>query len=67
MPSNLLHVCAACHRYVESHRAEALIAGWLVSQWSDPAKAAVLIERGSRYVYLTVDGRYSDDPPEAAA
>lgn len=32
-PSNLLAVCADCHRDLESNRAEALEMGWLVSSW----------------------------------
>jgi hypothetical protein len=67
MPANLLHVCAACHRHIESHRSAALLNGWLVRQGQDPAVVPVLVDRGSRRVFLTADGRYSDDPPEAAA
>jgi len=66
-PSNLLAVCADCHRYVEQHRAEALTAGWLVSRWDDPARVPVLIERGARYVHLADDGSYRLDPPERVA
>lgn len=64
LPSNLLHVCLDCHAYIERHRAEALIAGWLVSRWSDPANVAVLIDRGSRYVYL---GETYEDAPVGVA
>lgn len=67
LPSNLLRLCPACHEYVERNRAEALIAGWLVSRWSDPAQVAVLIQHGSRWTYLGADGRYHDNPPEVAA
>lgn len=69
-PVNLLAVCGSgttgCHGYIESHRAEALTNGWLVPQSADPAHASVLVDRESRWVYLTEDG-YSDDPPERAA
>lgn len=65
--SSLLHVSRRCHRYAETHRAEALIAGWLVSRYSNPADVAVLINNGSRYVYLGADGLYHDNPPEVAA
>lgn len=67
LASALLHVGRPCHRYAEEHRAEALIAGWLVSRYSDPARVNVLIHNGSRYVYLTDDGGYADNPPEAVA
>lgn len=67
LPSNLLHLDLGCHEYVERNRAEALIAGWLVSRYSDPARVNVLIQNGSRYVYLTDDGGYADNPPEAVA
>lgn len=66
LASSLLHVGRPCHEYAEQHRAEALIAGWLVSRYSDPAATAVLIERGSRWTYLSTDGRYLDAPEVAA-
>ncbi|HEX5997338.1 MAG TPA: hypothetical protein VFY84_19535 [Jiangellales bacterium] len=65
-PANLLRLDADCHRYVETHRAEALIAGWLVSRYSDPARVPVLIHNGSRWVNLSADGRYLD-PEEVPA
>ena len=69
-PAALLSLCGSgttgCHGYVESHRAEALTNGWLVSRYSDPAAVAVLVDRGSRWVYLTESG-YADDPPEEVA
>lgn len=61
--SNLLRLCASCHRYVEEHRAEALLSGWLVSRYTDPASAPVLIDRGSRWVYL---GETYVEHPEAS-
>lgn len=66
--TNLLLLCGSattgCHGSVESHRAAAVAAGWLVLSRSDPATVPVLIEHGSRFVYLTADGQYSNDPPE---
>jgi len=63
LPSNLLLLCPACHRDVESHRGVAQSMGWLVVQGVNPATVAVLVQR-DRWVYLTEDGRYSDNPPE---
>lgn len=64
-PANLVAICPDCHTAVESRRGEALAEGWLVTQVSDPAAVALLIERGSRWVYLTHDGRYSEHPNDA--
>lgn len=55
-----------CHGRIESDRAEALASGWLVSRYADPANVAVLIDRGSRWVYLTASGGYADNPPGGA-
>lgn len=57
LPSNLLLLCPADHRLVESNRAGSLAAGWLVRQGTDPAGVPVVIH-GPRLVYLTQDGRY---------
>jgi 5-methylcytosine-specific restriction enzyme A len=62
-PQNLLTLCLACHRWVESRRADAITNGWLVGQLDDPATVACLVDHESRYVYLTDSGEYSDDPP----
>lgn len=62
LPSNLLLLCPPCHSEVESRRAEALAAGWLVPQGSDPAQTAVLLA-GERWRYLTADGAYDIHPP----
>lgn len=64
-PSNLLYVCSGCHGEIESHRADALESGWLVSQWSDPATTPVLVDHGSRWTYLTAEGTYADAPEPA--
>ncbi len=69
LPSNLLVVCGSattpggCHATIESHRAGAMAAGWLVLSRTDPATVAVLITR-DRWTYLA-EGGYSDEPPEA--
>jgi hypothetical protein len=63
-PSNCVILCPDCHTAVESRRAEAQFDGWLVPQGAAPARVAVLIEHGGRWVYLTADGRYSLHPPD---
>lgn len=66
-PANLILLCGTgttgCHGQVESRRAEALESGWLVSRYADPASVAVLVDHGSRWVYLSASGEYVDDPP----
>lgn len=62
LPSNLLVLCPDDHAQIESRRAEALDAGWLVPQSGDPAEVAVLIHR-ERWVYLGVSGTYELHPP----
>jgi 5-methylcytosine-specific restriction protein A len=65
LPSNLLVLCPPCHAYIESHRAEARIAGWLLPGGMRPPEVAVLIENGSRWVYLGDDAQYHDNPSGA--
>jgi 5-methylcytosine-specific restriction enzyme A len=65
-PSNLLALCQDCHWAVESRRAEAHQAGWLLHAAEDPAASAVLLGRGSVWCYLTESGEYADDPPDVA-
>lgn len=62
LPSNLLSLCAPCHDYIESHRAEALENGWLLHQGVDPPSVAVLVAHGSRWVYLNDEAEYADNP-----
>lgn len=62
-PVNLLSLCAPCHGFVESYRAEAYVKGWLVHTHHDPARVPVLVDHGSRWVYLDVAGSCSDNPP----
>lgn len=42
MASNALLLCGACHRHVESYRAQAFDNGWLVRQSHLPAEVPVL-------------------------
>lgn len=69
LPSNLLVVCGSgvdlCHGDIESHRATAAMAGYLVLSRTDPAQVAVLLHK-ERFVYLDNVGRYLDEPPERA-
>lgn len=62
-PSNLLLLCPGDHEAIESRRAEATEAGWLVPQTADPALIPVLV-RYERWVYLTPSGGYSRTPLE---
>ncbi len=63
LPQNLLVLCLSCHELVESQRSAAYAGGWLVRQNADPAAVPVLIG-ASRWVLLTVDGRYLDEVAE---
>jgi hypothetical protein len=62
-PANVVLLCGSgttkCHGWVEQHRLASLIAGWLVSQYADPAEVPVLIG-GGRRVLLAVDWSYAD-------
>lgn len=49
--SACLHLCADCHRDIESHRDTAINQGWLVTQNHSPADIPVLY-RGAAWVYL---------------
>jgi 5-methylcytosine-specific restriction enzyme A len=60
-PQNLLLLCPSCHETVESERTAAYGGGWLVRQNWDPARTPVLVL--AKAVFLTADGKYSDDPP----
>jgi hypothetical protein len=71
-PENGLHLCSPCHRYVHHNVTESQDNGWSVKSCFDPATKPVLIQNGSRWVYLTPDGGYSDgeavtEPPMEAA
>lgn len=68
---NLLAVCGAdnvsgCHGWIHQHRGAAMVNGWWLSRiaGTDPLTVAVLVDRASRWVYLTTDGGYADEPPE---
>lgn len=70
-PENLLVVCGGsnvdqCHGNIHSSRAASQAHGHMISRITDPvvdpAEVAVLVAGWSRWVYLTRDGHYSDDP-----
>lgn len=63
-PSNLLCLCGSgttgCHGWIESHRAEALRDGWLVSKWADPATIPIAV--GHRAIWLDHRGKTHPEP-----
>ncbi len=73
LPPNLITVHGAsnvhgCHGEIHRHKGDAMDAGYSLSRiaGADPLQYAVLLH-GSRWVYLTATGEYSDDPPGVAA
>jgi 5-methylcytosine-specific restriction protein A len=50
----LLHICAADHARLESHRNWAMVNGWLLQQHQDPTKVPVVLRHGT--VLLTDAG-----------
>lgn len=62
LTSNLLAVCGSgttgCHGWIETHRAEAMASGWLVSRYKDPFTVPVEIE--GRLVWLTNSATYRE-------
>jgi hypothetical protein len=66
LPSNLITVCATCHKYIHDHVAWAKSEGLIVSHSADPAKVAVRLFRHG-LVTLQSDGtRTALFPPNAA-
>lgn len=63
-PQNLLLLDSSCHERVEKERDAAYAGGWLVRQEADPATVELLIH-GTRWVWLSSDGRYVDAPEGA--
>lgn len=65
---NLIAVCgasnvAACHGRIHQQRAEAKANGWWLSRiaGTDPLTVAVYVASQRRHVFLTADGRYTDE------
>lgn len=73
LPSNLLLLCHACHRYIELYRNEADANGWLVERHMPPAAmrpTAVAVRHAKHgWVYLDDEGGWAStgggivDPP----
>lgn len=67
-PPALIVACGSgttgCHGWIEARRAEAYDMGLLLHAGDDPAQVPVELTVG--LVWLTADGRYSDEPPEVA-
>lgn len=59
-PANCLLLCHLCHRWIETHRSEALAAGWLVHNGDDPREVSAEIYRRGR-VWLGVEYRPVDE------
>jgi hypothetical protein len=69
LPQNLILVHGAsnvdlCHGRIHSSRTEAQASGWSVSRNTlvDPLYVAILIDGGGRWVYLSAEGSYVNDP-----
>jgi len=58
----------ACHGWAHQRRSESQPEGfWLSRVAGENPLTVPLLLSGERWVYLTADGRYSDEPPEVAA
>jgi 5-methylcytosine-specific restriction protein A len=53
---NLLHLCAACHLWIESNRSLAFTAGWLVPQSMLPTHVPLFYRDYEMPVFLREDG-----------
>lgn len=65
LPSNGILLCAAylgCHEWIETHRQEALLNGWLVPRTMDPSKVPCLSWSG--WKELRIDGTSTFDVRE---
>jgi hypothetical protein len=70
-PQNTLVVCGGsnvdrCHGVIHSGKTYAKRRGWAITRHGnqDPLLQPMLIDHESRWVYLTADGEYADNPPE---
>jgi 5-methylcytosine-specific restriction enzyme A len=55
LPSNLVNLCAACHRWAESYRSAAYRDGWLVHRTAEP-NATPIESKLHGYVLFADDG-----------
>lgn len=65
-PSNGLHVCFGCHAFIESHRAAAVVHGWLVSQYTSGTAADVPVLYRFRSAFLDDAGGVTYQLQEAS-
>lgn len=68
-PCNLIVLCGSgttgCHGWVEDNpKMAAYLGGWWVSRYAKPELVSVLVDRGSRWVYLAADDARYLDPSE---
>lgn len=63
--ANGLMACAACHSHIESRRAEAIAAGWLVRQHEHP-RAIPVKWRKRRFRFLDDHGGFMPPTTESA-
>lgn len=54
--ANLVLLCAACHRWVESHRAAAYEQGWLIRRSNPTPADQIPVQTGRGLVWLTNNG-----------
>lgn len=53
---NLVALCRDCHGWVESHRVESVVQGWVISQHDGRAPGEVPLFRDGRWWRLTSSG-----------
>ena len=56
--SNLVHICARCHREVERFRMQAIWDGWIVRQSHDPIRTPVRLMPG-QWMVLDDEGTFT--------
>lgn len=65
-PANLMLLCGSgttgCHGWIESHRQEAMLEGWIVPRTANPADAPVRVW-GAGWVKLLPNGHYEPSRP----
>lgn len=68
---NLVVLCGSavdgCHGHVELHNIEAMEQGWSISKFANPLTEPVFVFALGRKVFLTANGKYSDESPAGVA
>lgn len=64
---NGLHLCRKCHHWVTTHPSEGYANGWLIKGSTNPLTEPVFVAALDRKVWLTTNGRYSDESPVEVA